>query len=231
MFVLSEAFADKTDQFCVIECLLSWIAVNKSSCDKDVVGQILSRAILRLSRGSQNISLRSYFTDYVKKTLIKVIQRQYNSITEIHRDQYTLSVMLNQHEFGDKIVLKFSGDFNNEMKTGDSNPFFSLASTAVSEGKTNHVCMKFTVKLSKDKIPKVSCNNAICNCHLYVYAWKCSKNTITRVPLYGDPEESFKMIEMYQQLSENGFLEASKGGSSRDDTGACIRFAIIGVGL
>ena len=44
MFVLSTAFTDKSDQFCVIECLLSWLVANVSSYDIDFVQKILLKA-------------------------------------------------------------------------------------------------------------------------------------------------------------------------------------------
>ena len=49
MSQLSTEFINKSDPICVIECLLSWNAANKPSCDLDVIENILSETMSILS--------------------------------------------------------------------------------------------------------------------------------------------------------------------------------------
>ena len=189
MLVLATAFTNKSDQFCVIECLLSWIAANKSSCDIDIVEKILSKVIHHMSASPENISFQTYCTNYVQQFLarLEIPTNQYSSISGIPREQYRL-IHLNLDEviFGEDIVLKF--------KDGKIDKIIESSHGTVRRDHISNTI--FIVKLFHNRIPEVSCDKSIGNYRFYVYAVKSDKvNGEIRVPLYCDPEEAYEMVK------------------------------------
>ena len=55
ILLLPKAFTDKSDQFCIIECLLSWLAANPQSISTATVRESLSDVTLRLIQLPRNI--------------------------------------------------------------------------------------------------------------------------------------------------------------------------------
>ena len=228
MEVLSTSFTEKSDQFCVIECLLSWISANKSSGDMVAVVKMLAKAINRLSAASDNINLKTYCKDYLQNLLsrLQIPISKYKSIAEIPPDRYIFSgspmgdlpiggLPVGDVTVGDiKILLKLNsvnmlkvteptyGIFT--TKTGSpiassGNRIVTLSDEQTDDHRAN---LKFIIKLFQNKIPKVVCEESIGNYHFYAYAWNVRETNrkfiTTRLPLYCHPEESYKTIKQYQ---------------------------------
>ena len=213
MCVLSTAFTDKSDQFCVIECLLSWLAANKSSYDMDIVDKILSKAIHHLSEHPpENINVQAYCTTYVKNAMdkLQILPDKYNAISKIAKDRQSFNVNVT--------AVQPPSPYREEML---------LTLSVRNQGAQFTV----SVTLYQDRTPKVSCDSPhTTNYNLYVYAWivehsqtleqrststthysqmqpsrSCSRtSTFTRLPLYSDPDSAYKTLKLFKLL-DNGY--------------------------
>ena len=182
MFVLSTAFTDKSDQFCVIECLLSWFVANKSSYDMDFVHKILSKAIHHWSGRPENMNVQKYCTSYLYNTMnkLQIPPSQYDAISKITKERLSFDVRLAKATVTDELFLQLSGN------------------QSCSSSYRLEVPFNVTATLYQDRIPKVSCDKSFGNYHLYVCAWKVenSKKT-TRLPLYCDPDSAYKTLKLF----------------------------------
>jgi hypothetical protein len=191
MSVFSKEFQDRSDQFCIIECFLSWLSAGNSPRGEDVE-QILPRAINSLSTGHQSYSLSKY-CDYLWS-----IKEVYTFVPffAMQNESRVLDVHLHDVEFDAReISLKFYGGIrmNNERNRHDYRWNSSLKK-------------KFTVILRRDEIPQVRCDGHLDGYFsLYVYAMETNHETKTRVPLYCEPEKAYEMILGYSE-SEEGVL-------------------------
>ena len=186
IYVLSTAFTDKSDQFCVIECLLSWLAANKSSYDKNNIQKILSKSIHHWSGHPENMNVHEYCVNYLKNAM-DMLQTPPNIndvISKIPNDRSNFTLYLVEATFHEEIFLQLKG-----------NQAPGLRQFTVS------------VTLCQDKIPKVSCNISFGNYHLYVYAWKVEYlNSVcktARLPLYCDPDSAYKTLQLFPYCDIN----------------------------
>ena len=210
MFVLSTAFTDKSDQFCVIECLFSWLVANKSSCDMDIVQKFLSKAIHHWSRHPDNKNAREYCCHSLQNAMDMLqipqdrqLRWQYNhdTIGNIKMDQSSFNTCFISATFQEEIFLQLSAPFN------------------------------ISVTLYQDRIPKVSCDESFENYHLYVYAWNVEElhgrvHKTTKLPLYSDPDIAYKTLKTFKCWQRSLGLSKVWEGSSN-----YIRFSIICVGV
>ena len=192
MSQLSTAFPNKSDQICVIECLLSWVAANKSSNDLDAIENILAKAIGILSEQPENISFQIYCVNYVQFILSNLIgPYQFHSISEVPFDRTILQLELIDVTLREVICLSFIGT-----------------------GIKSFSEVKFSVKLFQDRIPEVTCVPIIGSYTLHVYAskidldlksridYRVESKSPTRVPLYSEPGKAFNIIKQYPYSSD-----------------------------
>ena len=220
MSVLSTGFTDKSDQFCVIECLLSWLTANKPSFDMEFVETFVSQAISHFSKGPKNMNLQSYYSAYVQPVLSNLSPIFQNTYRQIPNDNSNLYVQLTEVVFEDsEIVLKCNATIHPEQTKS-----------------------KFTIKLFQNKIPEVFCDKPIGNHQTYVYAWKVDQaynqnhtlvSKTTRVPLYCDPDEAYKTLKTFKFCEGWRLVQYSRQGYGHNNDGPqnYIHISIIWVGV
>ena len=188
--LLPTVFRDTSDQFYLIECLLSWISVNKSSDNLEVVGNILVQAILNLTGNTRKCSLKLYVDSIQEASLLKLWTPECQKAAEFATSR-DMSDLLEQTDlnienviFGDQLIKinLFAG-----QKTGNF--------------KFNIRLLDMRVKLSRDKIPEVSLKRQSSNVylgsvHFYLYAlnWKSDGSGWCKIPLYTEPGVTFQII-------------------------------------
>ena len=141
MMILLNAFTDKTDQFCILECILSWHSANKSSASSgEILQKISSTVLARLIQCAGNMWLREYYTSSLGGWGLN----QYKLPKESYELHKYNSQVCSQH--GEVIIIELMYHHYQTNNGGFSN----------FKNGFPDVIHAFRIKLFKDRIPEVS---------------------------------------------------------------------------
>ena len=215
--LLSNVFTDKSDQFCIIDCILSWLANNQQSSSVQIVQENLSEVIRRLiqkSTRSRCILLKAFCEHHGLLTYAErndILTEASNDLNfskvtySLQGDEIAVEIWYQRYNFGRS--CNKCGQFRKPQNNGQNLNTFV-----------------FSIKLFKEKIPEVTpadlvsigqrlgrspsefigCGNvnSLGNYYMYAYAWKRNGAINQRIPLYSDPNEAYKTIRECTNIND-----------------------------
>ena len=193
MTIFKNAFTDKSDQFCIIECHQSWYSAHKSPGSKDILETNLLDALRRLIQGPGNCLLQNYLS---RCPVGLYGNRQVGFPKEVHTF----------HQISGPILFYEAEDIVMELHYGkyDTDGYRRQSQTR----------FLFKIRFSKNRLPEVSAVDpneidrespyfgqdglgrigSYGNYKTYVYAFQNGHDS-QKIPLYCDPSEAFKIIQ------------------------------------
>ena len=196
MTIFKNAFTDKSDQFCIIECLLSWYSANKSPGSKDILETNLLEALRRLIQGPGNSLLQNYWSTYL-------VGLSGNKQVEFPKEVHTFN------QINGPVIFYEAEDIVMELQYGK---YYTSNYTGQIQFQIETKFL-FKIRFSKNRVPDVSAVDpneidrdgpyfsrhelgrigSYGNYKTYVYAFQ--QGYSQKIPLYCDPSEAFKIIQ------------------------------------
>ena len=170
---------DASDQFCVVECLLSWLHSNKPEDVSFVHGFMQQAFHINLTGLGQSVA--KYRANHIETVLrnVTITNLSYMSRSIFYSDGTQLSLTLENVFYiqnSKEICISFS--HKNAMKSciGYKTSFFD-------------------VFVFPDKIPTIKYSREYFTCSPFIVAWAKLGTTASKIPLYCEPEKAYKMIQ------------------------------------
>ena len=179
--LLPVLFKEKSDQFCVIECIVSWLSHNHT-----VDNRMLNKFFFEVVNNLQKNLCGYYFTQYYGLICSEIQSKGIvNGFNPPSQSILTNSAFPNMIAEIPNLALK-------DISRGNSNEIILNFTGTRSE---------FSVTLHSTRIPNIDCKTLPTTDHFFLYSYSTISS---RIPFYTEPEVAFQTIS--QNATEVGHL-------------------------